>query len=218
MANPRIIYVSWPKAQAREMNAEAEQFKEGMSLKAKKTRGEWKIAYFGEGSALSGLPANSQIYVLGHSNAGKESISNGHDNLGYIEVSDRLIFSGLSRHYGGRLKFYNCRNALDATMARGENSFAAKAASYLRGNEFRNVRIFGYAALLTTPVAGLPKGYIPAGSNRMELGVRAVRVEYDAQGSPIMVQPVTSVIKDKTPALSAKEEYSSFYSDDEGED
>ena len=86
MANPRIIYVSWPRTQAREMLSESEQFKEGMSLKAKKNLGEWKIAYFGEGRALSGLPANSQIYVLGHSNSGKEWISNGQDNLGYIEA------------------------------------------------------------------------------------------------------------------------------------
>lgn len=214
MAQIRIVYVPWPKLEAGELHKDAKEFKKGMSDRPSKKVNEWKLAYSDQPGQLVGLPADSQIYVLGHSDTGKDWITNKIEKLKYNLVCDRLIACGLSEHYAGRLKFYNCLNALDAEGAKGKNSFASKAAQCLRKKEFKNVRIFGYAGILCQPVAGLQKMYVPYRGTQAKFGARAVRVEYDETGLPMMVQPIVAkpvVTSEET--SSPFEEYSAWEED-----
>lgn len=207
MSKVRVIYVPWPKAEAGELDNDATNFKNAMADPAKpRSPGEWRIVFSDQPAELTGLSPHSQIYVLGHSNLGKESITNRIEELEYKTVCERLQKSGLSENYGGRLKFYNCFNALDAKGAKGENCFASLAAQYLRKKEFMNVRIFGYAGILCDPVPGRQKMYVAYGKMKAEYGCRAVRVEYDSKGLPITVLPVSA----------RDEEYSSRDDEEEG--
>lgn len=210
MAKTGVVYVAWPQAEAGDLNQEAEDFKKGISVRPTPkppklpTVTEWKLVYSDQPGQLVGLPADSQIFVLGHSDKGKEWITNRSTELKYDIVCDRLIACGLSEHYAGKLKFYNCFNALDASAAKGENSFASQAAQYLRKKEFKNTRIFGYAGILCEPVPGRQKMYVAYGSKKAEYGAKAVRVEYDRQGFPMRTQPI----------VAAGEEYSSWDEED----
>lgn len=192
MAEIRIVYVPWSKAEAGELNKDSEEFKDAMSERTVPKGREWRVAFSDESGKLTGLASDSQIYVLGHSDVGKEWITNRINNLEYDKVCERLKDSGLSEHYAGKLKFYNCMSALDAKGAKGENCFASMAAQYLRKKEYKNARIFGYAGYLCQPIAYRRKMYVAYGATKAEFGASAVRVEYDEQGLPKMTQPVST--------------------------
>jgi len=192
MAEARVVYVPWPKAEAGELVGDADGFKEAMSQRKAPKGKEWEVAFSDESGKLTGRLPDCQIYVLGHSNLGKEWITNNINNLEYGEVCERLKASGLSEHYAGMLKFYNCMSALDAKGAKGENCFASNAAKYLRKKEYKNARIFGYAGYLCQPQPFRAKMYVPYGSNQVKFGALAVRVEYDEQGLPKVTMPVSS--------------------------
>lgn len=109
----------------------------------------YSVVCAGDGYDFGQLSHGSEIYVRGHGGIGDHEIVNdeyGTSALSYKEVARLLIAQGLRKTWFGRIKFYNCNSG---TCKLGSQSFAAKAAQYMRFKKgYHLITYVGYLGAL----------------------------------------------------------------------
>jgi len=104
---------------------------------------------------------NGNILIRGHGMPGCKSIEGGRcgERVDYNVVVDRLVESGLSRQFNGRIKMFNCHSA-EAAEPDGSpecvgTPFAQLMADELSSRGYRSCTFFGYhGAIDSVPKMG----------------------------------------------------------------
>jgi hypothetical protein len=123
-----------------------------------------EVWYNGKKNTFVQGMTTGQIYIRGHGMAGENIIEGGRggEKLRYDDVVDRLIKSGLSKAFTGKIKCYNCHSAesIDPTglisasiVETGGAAFAQLIADEMYHRGYRSCTFYGYEGAIDS----LPK-------------------------------------------------------------
>ena len=108
------------------------------------------IEYSSTGKPFTDIPLLSQIYILGHSSAGSDTISAAPGKFAYkilcTGLADRM--RGLSTEFWGKIKVYACSGGAESATSQ---AFADKFAKAMRDKGYVNCEYFGYTVPLAAP-------------------------------------------------------------------
>lgn len=157
MSATHIVFVAWEGAVEKEGQADL-WAKKGNTERSTSSKGEkrkFKAVIYHPQRQSENLKKIQvgQIYILGHGASGFGSIGDvdgdvNDDNVRLLsgsQVADRLIASGLKKHFMGDIKCFSCDSA---KRTNGLNSFADVFADAMFEREYTHCRIFGYTMAL----------------------------------------------------------------------
>lgn len=146
MIATHILFVAWQNAS--EKNAQAEAWKKvGNADKSKEGARNYEVVVYKPDCKSENLKKiqTGYIYILGHGAAGYGNIAdideNGAIELSAAEVANRLIDSGLSTAFSGKIKCFNCNSSAEGN---GKPAFAKIFADEMRKRKYSNCQYFGY--------------------------------------------------------------------------
>jgi hypothetical protein len=154
-----ILFVAWPKGY--EKIAEARAWKKiGNAQKAKNGTRKFAAVVYQKGARSETLRKmqTGQIYILGHGDSGTGHIADveqGGDGLTANVVCDRLVESGLSTSFSGKIKCFTCYSAAGA---HGKLSFAARLAVGMRSRGYCHCGYVGYERAIVAAYEDLGLG------------------------------------------------------------
>lgn len=149
MTATHILFVAWQKAD--EKKAQANAWKkignESKNKDREDVKRRFKVIVYKPKTKSENLKKmqTGQIYILGHGAAGYGSIADidgkGGVELTATQVADRLIESGLSTAFSGKIKCYNCHSS---TAGETGPAFAKLFADEMRSRQYEHCQYFGY--------------------------------------------------------------------------
>jgi hypothetical protein len=151
-AAKRYIYIPFDWETNRELKEWAKQWQAYYGAKQKNFE---VIEYSVTGRPFKDIPLLSQIYILGHSSAGSDTLSpqqytqNPRHRVWYSMLAKRIQDSGLLTEFWGKIKVYACSGGADSATGL---AFTAKFADAMRAKNYVNCEYFGYTLPLAAPV------------------------------------------------------------------